>query len=303
MHGIEQPQLPLDYVHRCASTSFLLASLDGLLSEARELSGPLALITSSYYLLVSIALCWAIPGSFWYRPGCWLQPVSGRNLIFCGPTEVLQRFRLYAARLGLVLSEDCPRHGQSAAIPLQSYWALPNNIWMDMAQLDLLTFSMPVANTFAYLAGCEARFPPIVEGVGSAYYVPTLLGLTHQDPRLYLALRRRNLDLSGEPHRVRPGVLESMALLCSSVRSTSRSRQIPPLHGSVLHHVLGLAERDCILFDTDSNHSSYTHRVLEQDRNRADQSLFSIDLEYVHDLELITLGYSDEDDEDLDNFF
>nr|QJQ82528.1 putative 34.5kDa protein [Red clover enamovirus 1] len=297
MNIVEQPQLPLDYVHRIASTTFLLASLDALHYEARNCTGALAHITSSYYLLVSLALCWAIPGSFWYRPGCWLQPLPGRNLIFCGPTAVLRRFRLYAARLGLVLPEDCPRERGTTAISLQSYWALPNNIYMDMAQLDLLTFSMPIANVFSYLAGDQAGYPPLVEGLGPSYYIPALLGVTDQDPRLYLALRRRNFDLGCHPYRVRSGILESMALLITTVRSGAYARQVPPLASSRVNHILGLAQEDCILFSAAHNTSSYLNQVLEQDRNCADKSLYQCDLEYLDDLELIALGYPDEDDE------
>ncbi|ARQ18731.1 putative 34K protein [Alfalfa enamovirus 2] len=303
MNAVEQPQLPLAYALRISSVAFLINSLDGLHAEARELNGPLALITSSYYLLVSIALCWAHPGSFWYRPGCWLQPLPGRNLILCGPAAVLRRFRLYAARLGLVLCEDSSRGEGATSISLQSYWALPNNIWMDMAQLDLLTFAMPLTNLFAFLAGGQARHPPFVEGVGSAYYIPTLLGVTDQDPRLYLALRRRNSYLGRNPDRARPGVLESMAVLCTLVRRPGIARQVLTLHGGPINRVLGLAEEDRIIFGAADNHTSYNNQVSQFDRDRTDQSLFGVDLEHLNDLELNAMGYDSEGDEDFDDYF
>lgn len=172
-----------------------------------------------------------------------------------------------------------------------------------MAQLDLLTFTMPVANLFAYLAGGQAGHPPFVEGLGSAYYIPTLLGVTDQDPRLYLALRRRNFNLGRNPHRARPGVLESMVVLCTLVRSPGSAGQILTLHGGPINSVLGLAEEDRILFGAADNHTSYHNQVSEFDRNRADKSLFSVDLEYLDDLELVALGNIDEDGEDFEDYF
>lgn len=296
----ELPQLPLNYAHRVSSRTFLITSLDGLLGYVHQQfhGNPLAGYIASYYLLVAIALLWAHPESLWYRPGCWLQPTSGRNAIFCGPTSVLRRFRLLAARLGLCLTESCQRQAGTGAIPLQCYWALPDNVWMDMAQLELLSFRMPVSASLPDSLDGQGGFSPYrIDAGGPTEYITTLMGLTGSSPGLYLAVRRRNHALASQHHRIHPRVLECLALCTRLSRSESESGPLVALFCSRMSNFLGLAEEDHRIYPATRRSSSYHDQVLEQDRRRCDRSMFELDVEYLDDLDLLALGSDSDDDE------
>ncbi|ULS01665.1 P0 protein [Bean enamovirus 1] len=299
----EVPQLPLNYVHRVNSVPFLLASLDALYHEAFNVSGDHTFFITSFYLLVSLCLLWGTPGTVWYKPGCWVQPISGRNVIFCGPSGILRRFRLYAARLGLCLTESFSRGGENRAISLQSYWALPDSVYMDMAQLDMLSFEMPAECLFSHLDGNPTGFRPSVSGHGPTFYISSLLGLTGQSPWIYLALRRRNHNRHCQSHRAAPGVLECLAFLPGALRTEGYPGQGSVLLLDRLHRLLGLAEEDCGFVAPSDGLSSYVNSVLAQDRQRASISYFQLDMEYLDDMELLAMADSEEDDEDFGDVF
>nr|DBA08156.1 TPA_asm: putative 34K protein [Bird's-foot trefoil enamovirus 1] len=299
----EVSQLPLDYVHRVNSVPFLLASLDALYHEAHGISGDHTLFVTSFYLLVALALLWGTPGTVWYKAGCWVQPISGRNVIFCGPSGILRRFRLYAARLGLCLTESFLREGDNRAISLQSYWALPDTVHMDMAQLDMLSVQMPSEYLFSFFDGNPVGFRPSLSGNGPTFYVSSLLGLTGQSPWLYLALRRRNHNRLRRPDRAITGVMECLALLPGALRTEGNPGQGSVLLLRRLGRLLGLAQVDSEFVTPSDSLSTYFNSVLAQDRERASVSYFQLDLEYLDDMELLAMADSDEDDEDFGDVF
>nr|UHS71617.1 MAG: hypothetical protein 1 [Enamovirus sp.] len=296
MSFVTLPQLPLDYEFPVATLAFLVKSTTNLETVAHHSDGQLhSFYYTSFLLLVSLALCWATPASVWYQPGCWIQPVSGRNIILGGPTSTLARFRVYAARLGLCLAESFGRGPGREAIALQAHWAIPDSVYLDMAQLELLELSVPHCYLNPELEMDATTFRISSKGVGPTFYVPTLFGVTNTDPRFYLALRRRNADLFSNPHRVRVSVLECLSLLRAIACCQGNTWTSSSLSGTVVARVLGLAKADLVLRHKHMCISSYFNEVRDIDITLGRKSMLQLDLEYYDDLVDFALDDSDDD--------
>jgi len=299
----EVDQLPLSYKLPIVTYGFLRDSLMQLrLTAERSLLGsPLGDFAACFYLLCGIALSWGHPYSNLYKPGCWVQPLPGRNFLLCGPTPVLSRLRICAARLGVCLLETQPRGEGRGALSFQCYWELPGaSIAIDLAQMGLLSIEMPSCYGLPPPHAGPQMFQPIFHGYGVVEYVTGLMGVSGTPAGLLLALRSRNVDPSGWRLRNRGRILDSLSACFNLSVGSPVALSPDDLRHCPLCCFAGLATEDITSLPGIDRFTAFNSQVDEFDRNRMGRSFQYLDGNYIADLLLMGALDIDSDDEDVD---